>query len=290
MAAPRDPRPRDLDELASALVDGSLDADEAARAAADPEVATRAEEIRRLQASLGDVPAAPPTAEDAAVAAAVDAFDEEAVRQDVAPIASAGGGVRWLSPRNSRPWLVAAAVLAIVVVAAGLFTRRDSSDDSVAATGRDAAEEPASEAAESNAPSDQDDAAALDAAEDSARDEVAPGNDDVGGTSAERPLADVGDLGDVDGVDELTARVMAGWRDDAAAAESSQEAFEPTKGCPALSVGGDPERGTSIYVAEARLEGQHVTVHLYRNEGVEGLRLVATNDACEDLVDQTVTP
>jgi hypothetical protein len=290
MATPRDPRSRDLDELASALVDGSLDADEAARAAADPEVGTRADEIRRLQASLRDVPAAPPTAEDAAVAAAVDAFDEGAVRKDVAPIASAGGGARWLSPRNPRPWLVAAAVLAIVVVAAGLFTRRDSSDDNVAATGRDAAEEPASEAAESIAPSDQDDAAALDAAEDSARDEVAPPTSSSQGTSAENPLADVEDLGDVDGVDELTTRVIAGWRDDRAAAESSQEAFEPTRGCPALSVRGDRERGTSIYVAKARLEGQHVTVHLYRNEGVEGLRLVATNDACEDLVDEAVSP
>lgn len=286
MANPRDPGPRDVDELASALVDGSLDADEAARAAADPEVATRAEAIRRLRATLRDVPAAPPTAEDAAVAAAVEAFDEAAVGKDVAPVATSGGEARWLSPRNPRPWLVAAAVLAIVV-AAGVFTRRDSSDDDVAATARDAAEEPASQA-ESTVPSDEDGGATLDASEDNARGEVAPG--DVGGTSAERLVADVQDLGDVDGVDELTARVMAGWRDDGAA-ESSQEAFEPTRACRALSGRGDPERGTSRYVAEARLEGERVIVHLYSNDGAEDeLRLVATNEACEDLVDETVRP
>lgn len=67
--------PRDVDELASALIDGLLDSDEAAAARHDPAVARRAAQMLAARDAVRDVPAPDPGRRDDAIAAALAAAD-----------------------------------------------------------------------------------------------------------------------------------------------------------------------------------------------------------------------
>lgn len=119
----------DPDELASSHLDGATSPDAAALVAADPALQERVEAMRAVRAAIQhpvDVDAA---ARDAAIAAALDAFDEEVA----APAAPAGGTVTPIAPRRSlsptaRRVLGAAAVVALLALLVPLLANSGQDD------------------------------------------------------------------------------------------------------------------------------------------------------------------
>jgi hypothetical protein len=96
--------------LASAYLDGALTSEERARAEADPDVMAAVERLGELRRALAVVEPADPARRDAAIQAALDAFDTEAAPPaPVTPLAS----------RRFGGWLVSAAAAALVVVVVG---------------------------------------------------------------------------------------------------------------------------------------------------------------------------
>lgn len=65
-----------LDDLASAHLDGTTSPDEAAQVAADPALLARVEALRAVRAAVREVPSVDPARRDAAITAALAAFDE----------------------------------------------------------------------------------------------------------------------------------------------------------------------------------------------------------------------
>ena len=126
------------DELASAFLDGELAEGAAGTVAGDPELAARADELRRAAGAVGAPVTPPPGAADAAVAAALADFDARAT--------AAPEPVRLRPRRLSLITGVAAAIAVgfIVAAAAGLFAERDDAGDDIASV---AAPAPAPEAA-----------------------------------------------------------------------------------------------------------------------------------------------
>jgi len=282
MNAPPPPAP-DPDELASALVDGLLSPEEAARARQDPAVSRRVEEIMRVRSMLQTTPPPAPGAADRAVAAAMAAFDRPAHHLravDALPgrPAAARPSVRVRAARNAG-WLAAAAAVVVVLLAAiGLLgTLGDQAgDDSAASSGGDAKV------------SDEAPAAPQQHGDDDSGNERNT-EAEAGSGSAAAPLS-INDLGSVNTEDELRRRVA----DSSSVAERSGAApTAPAAGdevldsageaCPGLTDGGDPARGTAIFVGRAIYKDQPVVVHVYDRNGQQ--RLVATTQACSNLVD-----
>jgi hypothetical protein len=149
-----DPR----DELASAQLDGELTAEEAARATGDPEVARRLTAFDAVRTAVrADVPV-DGGRRDAAVAAALAAFDDAAVEGpggSLTPISAARSGrLRWAKAVG-----VAAAVALLAAVAPLLLDGDDDADTTATqqdlddAAGRDrTAAEDAAPLLESEAP------------------------------------------------------------------------------------------------------------------------------------------
>ena len=133
------------DELASAFLDGELAEGAAGTVAGDPELAARADELRRAAGAVGAPVTPPPGAADAAVAAALADFDARAT--------AAPEPVRLRPRRLSLITGVAAAIAVgfIVAAAAGLFTERDGAGDDIASVAAPAPE-PAPEPAPAPAP------------------------------------------------------------------------------------------------------------------------------------------
>lgn len=281
------PRP-DPSDLASELVDGLLSGEEAARAAATPEVAARVEEIHRLRADLREVPPAPELPKARALAAAVEAGMDARSQSSASP--GTGGG--W------KPWLAAAAILAVVVLGMSLFALRGSDNGDVTASS-DMAEESSGDAAEDSGGGDS-----ATGTEEEAPQSPREAADDDGESLTTDGGAGSGavDLGTVADEEELAAAVAGAARSSQATEpDTASGAHPPSEGaesrdpeelgyCPQLSEDGDPARGESTLFATATLEGERVWVHLYPDGGGDDARLVATTSACVDVVDRTVPP
>ena len=162
---------RDVDEIASALIDGALGPDEAEAAHRDPAVAVRAAEMQAARQAVRRVPPPDPVGRDDAIAAALAAADLPSVPgYDVSGDPGASGGLdapaddrrpgpvtplplpprspqvvpmgparrrRWTDPR----WLGAAAAVALVLALGGVLATRSADSDSSdqAATAADSA-------------------------------------------------------------------------------------------------------------------------------------------------------
>lgn len=114
--------------LAHAALDGELTAEEQARAGADPEIVAEVERLRAVRAGLRAVEPPPPAQRQALLAAALDAFDTGAAR-DEAPRVVAPPPPSLAARRRAR-WLLPAAAAALVGVAAvGAIVGTDGSDD-----------------------------------------------------------------------------------------------------------------------------------------------------------------
>lgn len=107
--------------LASAYLDGDVDAAERARAEADPEVMAEVDRLRSVQTALRDVGAPDPLRREQALDAALAAFADEPAPAAVPPPPPVP-----LPRRQQRSWWggVLAAAAALVVVVAGVVVLR----------------------------------------------------------------------------------------------------------------------------------------------------------------------
>ena len=122
----------DPDELASAHLDGATSPDEAALVAGDPALQARVEELRAVRDAMQEAPPVDPVRRDAAIEAALAAFDEDAAAAEgapaaVTPIASRRG----ISPTAIRV-LGAAAVFVLLALLVPLLRNLGDSDDDTA--------------------------------------------------------------------------------------------------------------------------------------------------------------
>ncbi|MGB8858768.1 MAG: hypothetical protein WCC60_05905 [Ilumatobacteraceae bacterium] len=163
-----DAEPNPLHELASAYLDGDVDAAEHARVESSPELQALVQSFRRVRDGLGDVPAAPVAARDAAFAAAFAEFDAAfatptsatpvATRPPaptVAPVIPLSSRRRWAGPLLSA----AAAVVLLGVVGAAIINGRGDDSKSSSAT---------------EAPADIEMSSAADSAQSEAADTMSP--------------------------------------------------------------------------------------------------------------------
>ena len=303
-----DSAPRDLDQLASDLVDGLVPPDEAARLRSDPEVAARVARIEALRVGLRATPPPPPPAGalDRMVAAALDASSASAgagggggalphLRAVPPPPSGPHAPPRHVAPptpvgRSARPWLAAAAALVLGGLAlAGLLSQGSTSDEDSATAGSSA---DAADQAPSASPDRESTGAPYATDEDqSSSDAAEEGGDD--GAGAGEVATDEGSptepapppyIGSFDSPTELADSVAAA-RVDASVSPNAAAADPPGDSCPGRRADGDPARGTSVYVAEATYEGAPVTVHVYEGQGGGEGRLVATDGSCSAVVD-----
>lgn len=284
---------RDLDALASDLVDGLLPPDEAARARQDPEVAARVASIEAMRSALRSVPPADPAMTDRIVAAAVAAASSpveelpQTRRLTAVPPPPPPPPARPVHP-STRRWLAAAAAVVAVVglVTAGLLTRSDHGSDDLADVEKSGADARASDSPAAGAPSST--TSRTDAAEGG---NEAPQSSAPSTSSSTSPgvLASGTDLGAVDDAEELAALVTRQGVDDevSTTAKTSQDTLSANgdagEVCAGRTDAGDPSRGGSIFWATATYAGSPVVVHVYEHDGER--RLVATGDDCRDLVD-----
>ena len=125
-----DPQPNAA-ELASAYLDGEATPDERARVEGDPALLAEVERLRAVAAAVAEVPAPSADRRDAAVAAALAAFDELRVgtTPPPAPPATVSSLDRRRQARRMQA-LTAVAAAAVLVVGGFVIANRDGDDDS----------------------------------------------------------------------------------------------------------------------------------------------------------------
>jgi hypothetical protein len=249
MTVPEDPvgdlPPADeLDELASARLDGAEPAD-AVDPAVAAEVTRRQARLERVRAVLAEPVAVDPDARDAAIAAALDALAEPEVVDDLAgrrADRARRGGARL------RVVGAAAAVVAAIALGAAVLAQGDGDDV-------DAAGDAPTEAEASLGGDDSADAPLAD-------------SDTDDGEGAAQARATLGDLGEFTDVEALLDAVDAGGReaveipDDA---ESTHSSSGDDIGCTDDLLGAG---GPSALLATATLDGAPVEVFTVAGGGV----------------------
>jgi hypothetical protein len=116
----------DAIELASAYLDGEATADERARVEGDPALLAEVERLRRVRAAVVATRPVPPAQRDAAIAAALGAFDELQVDAPTPP------NVVPMAGRRRARWmqgLTAAAAVAVLVLGGFVVANRGGDDD-----------------------------------------------------------------------------------------------------------------------------------------------------------------
>jgi len=160
----------DLTSLASAYLDGDLDAADRARVESTPELLTEVDRLRQIRAVLADLPEVSISARERHLAQAFDAWERLPEQERTGALrdgtpsgldAAAVAGAAAVSTRrrtsrragrrgvHSSMWLAAAAAGLVIVLAGGLLLRSaniDSDDDTVAESSSDAAGEQTSSA------------------------------------------------------------------------------------------------------------------------------------------------
>ena len=181
-----------LDDLASAHLDGTTSPDEAAQVAADPALLARVEALRAVRAAVGAMPPVDPARRDAAITAAVTAF-EEAGREEPSNGRARVTTLSEVRARRGPPARIlrlvgAAAVVLLLAALVPLVANLGSSSDDADSAGDAAFEETGSSIG-----GDTDGASAPEATEDAA-------------TTGDQRTNTVA-LGDYDSLDELAAAV-----------------------------------------------------------------------------------
>lgn len=268
MTDPTDPTdPIDeLDALASDHLDGRTTPAEAERVASDPEAAARVAALEAARAALRAEVAVDPEAREAAIAAALDAYDAErgGAATGLAPVTAPAIG-RTASRRTLQLVAIAAAVILLalaVPLLAGLDGGDDAEDTAATALDEDAATEGGA-GLETPAP---------EAAEDSA-----------GGSPAEAYAAtgldDLGSFTDLATLEEaVRARapgsVTRAMPSTSAAGDTADPAAPGQQTCPD-ELGAD---GTATYAATARLDDRAVLA-VVRTSPAGEVRLVVLDAA-----------
>jgi hypothetical protein len=301
----------DVDQLASALLDGDLSLDHPARQRTD--VVTRAAEIGTARATVRDVPAADPAARERALAAALAAFDEEAPPASTSPErppppVDARGPLPVPAPRSPQPvdlaaqrrsragrpqgrqglprWLGAAA--AAVVVLAGLVGLAAlTSDSEDADTAMDTG---AGETQESSGGDDDLGTAAEDNAE-------APSAAEPDESESHRTAVEAGDLGMFPTGDALVDHLRAAVGGDDADLDLEPEAGAPsgtasnTLGAFTACAGAPPpplDDPDATLVLHGRAVVGDEAVDVWAIDTDRGRRIVAIDDACVLVLDRPI--
>jgi hypothetical protein len=272
----------DRTDLASALLDGTLPDEAAAAARRDPAVMARLAEMEQARDRLRDV--APPRSEgrDAALAAALAAFDT-AAPEPVSPVSDLQARREARGGRRQAPrWLGAAAAVALVAagvgVVAALSQHTGDSDENQAAV--TAADEAPSEAGGDSATSAESDQGA------GAAPEGAPAPS-VATTIAP---AQLGDLGSFSSPAELITRLRQDAAADALVGTSGAELNAPSRasnfGCTTGDVPDELSDPTTTVVAHgsARVDDTPVTVWVVNT--ATGRRAVVLDAGCRTVVDR----
>jgi hypothetical protein len=135
----------DAADLASAYLDGEASDDERARVEGDPALLAEVERLRRVRAAVAEVPPASAAARDAAVAAALAAFDE--LHGNSAPAAPTN--VVPLEHRRrvqrTQAALTAVAAAAVLVIGGFIIANRGGDDDATTARQQPPAVAPAAD-------------------------------------------------------------------------------------------------------------------------------------------------
>lgn len=244
----------DLTQLASAYLDGDVDADERARVDGDEAALAEVERLRSVRALLGDVEPPAISVREAQLAHALDIWERlpeaerTGARRDRTPAgidaAAVAGAASVTAPtqlnsrrRTTSPrWLAGAAAALGLVLAGGLALQLGASENDDSATTAGSVEDVADEAIEQRAP---DDLAAAELAPDvdatdTATNEVDTGIDDVAPPSERGGLDQLSsptDLADFAGAavgaptspDDVPAATSADSADDREVAESFVE-------------------------------------------------------------------
>jgi hypothetical protein len=295
--------PRDPDDLASALLDGLLTADEAAAARRDPAVAARLAELAAVREAMGTPPASPdPGARERALAAALAAYDAgDELTDAVASVGAVGpmssrrraaarpapsrAGTRASAHGSARHrWLAAAAIVLVVVGLVGVLARNRG-------TGGDGSDSAAREVTtdESSTGSGGTGGAADDA-------ESGGGSE---GTATAGDADEIVDLGAVDSSEALADRARSVLAEAFASPLAGASAGEATQ-----EQGADGDRGvlpatcsddaeaerlaaapeTVVLRARATLDGKPVDVWVLGAQDEE--RVVAVDASCAVVVDR----
>jgi hypothetical protein len=295
---------RDPDDLASALLDGLLDEDEAAAARRDPAVASRMAELAAAREAMATPPAGPdPVARERAVAAALGAYDAGDERHDadtpvgvaVTPMhrwrrrarpATSGTGTPGRAHAGARQrWFVAAAVV-LAVVGLGFVVRNlDTGGDE----GDTAAQEAVTDRT-SNAGGGTGGAA---------EDTEAGGE----GTAAAGEAPGIVDLGEVDSSEALADRARSILAERFASPQAGAPSGEASDeqgggadlGAPPATCGDDAAAqsiGSAsepiVLRAQATLDGKAVDVWVVGAQDEE--RVIAIDASCAVVVDRPLQP
>jgi SWI/SNF-related matrix-associated actin-dependent regulator 1 of chromatin subfamily A len=130
-------------EVASAYLDGELDATERAAASADPDVMADVESFTRVRAALGEIDPVVASTKTAAIAAALAEFDAIHAAAEVAAT-----NVVSLQSRRMRSYRVLSGVAAVLVVGAVVVTALNASGGDEKDSASSATEIPAASPAE----------------------------------------------------------------------------------------------------------------------------------------------
>jgi hypothetical protein len=272
----------DRTDLASALLDGTLPEAAAAAARRDPAVMARLAEMEQARDRVRDVPPPPIEGRDAALAAALDAFDATA-DEPASPVSDLrarrqGRGERRQAPR----WLGAAAAVALVLAGVGaiaaLSQHSGSSDDQASLT---AADEAPSEAGQDSSASTEADQGAA----------AAPGGAPAPSVATTSAPTQLGDLGSFSSPADLITRL----RQDAALFDAATRAADAELSAPeaASSFGcttGDvpdmlqDQATTVIAHGNATIDDTPVTVWVV--DTATGRRVVAVDAGCRTVADR----
>ena len=315
MTAPHRPDP---DDLASALLDGLLDADEAEAARRDPAVVARVAALAAARDALATPPPPPDAAgRERAISAAMSAFDAEtsaadddATATDASPSAPprtfepatplprrasarAGGrghGRRAAPSEHWARWLGVAAAVVLVVAGVSLLARGDGSGDEDTAA-EDTSSGDGGAGSEAEAPAE-----AGESADESTAGRLASGDVlDLGAAespdaladralstlAAERGLADV-PATEPEAADApgTTDAVPGNEGQDGAAAERASEPLA----CPTGEATAAARGGSVDLRARARLDGQPVEVWVIDVGG--SLTVLAVDANCAVILDR----
>ena len=315
MTAPHRPDP---DDLASALLDGLLDADEAEEARRDPAVVARVAALAAARDALATPPPPPDAAgRERAISAAMSAFDAEtsaadddATATDASPSAPprtfepatplprrasarAGGrghGRRAAPSEHWARWLGVAAAVVLVVAGVSLLARGDGSGDEDTAA-EDTSSGDGGAGSEAEAPAE-----AGESADESTAGRLASGDVlDLGAAespdaladralstlAAERGLADV-PATEPEAADApgTTDAVPGNEGQDGAAAERASEPLA----CPTGEATATARSGSVDLRARARLDGQPVEVWVIDVGG--SLTVLAVDANCAVILDR----
>jgi hypothetical protein len=301
---PQDPADAraELDELASALIDGELDPTAAVSARQRPEVLARVAELTAVRAALRESARAAetgdegpdPAARERAVAAALAAFDDEGRQGDTA--VSRFDVKRAARREATRRWLGAAAAVAVIGAGIAGLALAGSGGDSDDGAATEQATGQADAGTEESGGSDQTTTSGGDPESDRSSEATAA----EGGASdhaGEEPSATGGDavvdLGAFDTEAALVADVETrlGTDESGGGAGAAAEPVDPATlvaRCPG-TVPAPLADTTATVVFRGRATVAGTAIDVWVTDGEGGRRLVAIDAGCAVVVDRAVS-